>query len=62
MHDELMGMLEGERVQPLYVIAQDSPKKDDEGEDQTTTEENLQRFEQEYLAALNQKGKTAKGA
>ena len=62
MHDELTGMLEGENTQPLYNVGQDSPSKE-EGEEngQTKTEDDLQKLEQEYLAAFNQKGKTAKG-
>ena len=62
MHDELTGMLEGENTQPFYSIGQDSPKKEDENdEEQTKTEEDGQKLEQEYLAALSQKGKTSKG-
>ena len=62
MHDEFTGMLEGENAQPLYSIEQDSPKKEDEkDEEQAQTEEDWQKLEQEYLAALSQKGKTAKG-
>ena len=62
MHDELTGMLEGENTQPLYSIGQDSPKKEeDKEEEQAKTEEDWQKLEQEYLAALGQKGKGGKG-
>ena len=60
MHDELTGMLEGEATQPLYSIGQDSPKKEDQkDEEQDKTEEGWQKLEQEYFAAL--KGKVGKG-
>ena len=62
MHDELIGMLEGENTQPLYTIEPNTAgKEEEEQEDPSKTDDNWQRLEREYFAALHQKGKTQKG-
>ena len=63
MHDELIGMMEGEKTQPLYNVNTEETPPENSSEDRLAkAEEDWTRADQEYwVAAIGTKGKGGKG-